>query len=780
MKLSIAWLFDHIDAQYTHLDMSQLMSTFNQKVAEIEGFYTSKIDLASLFLAQVESVAPTECFIPELNESTQLPSREGIEKGQWYLIIKKRDGYDWANQSDLGRRGDEAEKMLRLLPAMSTDEQDAKGGWKQQVVAEDYIIEIDNKSITHRPDMWGHRGFAREIALLLGKTMKPLDNMITTLPIQDFSTEVPATAQQPFSARIIEPRLINRFAYAYFSEIHNESSLPWMAARLCRIGQRPIDALVDMTNYVMCDMGQPMHAFDANGISAKHFEIRLAKPHEKLTLLDDETIELTDKDIVITDGTKPISLAGVMGGKDTQMQPSTASMVLESAHFDATSVRETAARHKKRTEASARFEKTLDPNQNILAIERFVRLLQDAEILYKVSGIASMGPKAQELAVSIEHEYIEKRLGVEIAAEQIISVLHSLGFQATTATVQGNFVYHIQVPTFRSTKDVRIKEDILEEIGRSFGYTNIPFVLPHKEMKPSSLHHVYVVRRIKQLLAYGCAMREVSNYSFYDEDFLRELHWQPQDSICVQSPVSENWKALTGSLIPGLLKNICQNNAEYDRLSFFEWGRVWHKDQDQIIERKQLAGIKYSQKNSISFYDLQALIEQIAHLIRLPLSWQKVCDPTDPWFAPYQTARIMYGDICIGTVGVIDIAFTHSIFSGYAAAFVLDGDFLVDFYGTPIRFVASSKYPSVQRDISIMVPLAVTVDRLQEAIYQSSDLIKKVTLVDMFRKEDWVDTKSLTFNFIMQDEHKTLTSQEVDAIAAGAIQAVQALGAQVR
>lgn len=775
MKLSITWIFDHINAAYTQVNMPELMTLFNQKVAEIEGFYTSKIDLSSLYLGQVlTSAEQVEVSIPELDMQVALAKRDGLQSGSWYMIKKVQNGYRWAHEADLGGEKD------TLLPQLASDEQDAKGGWKQQIPAEDYIIEIDNKSITHRPDMWGHRGFAREIALLLDLPVKPLDDMITTLAVQDFATEVPATAQQPFSARIVDPRYINRFAFAYFAEIQNGPALPWMAARLCRVGQRPINLLVDMTNYVMCDMGQPMHAFDANVISAKHFEIRLAKPHEKLTLLDDDTIELTGKDIVITDGTKPISLAGVMGGSDTQIQPDTGSMVLESAHFDATSVRESAARHKKRTEASARFEKTLDPNQNITAIERFVRLLQDADISYKVSGIASMGPKAQELALSIEHDYIEKRLGVSIPADSIVSLLHRLGFQATHATVKGALTYHIQVPTFRCTKDVRIKEDILEEIGRSFGYTNIPFVLPQKETKPSSLHHVYMVRRIKQLLAYGCRMREVSNYSFYDEDFLRELNWQPHESICVQSPVSENWKALTGSLIPGLLKNVWQNHAEHEQLNFFEWGRVWHKKQEDIIERKQLAGICYNQKQSVSYYDIQDIVEQVAHMIRLPLSWQKVDNPSEPWFAPYQTARMMYGDICVGTIGVLDSAYTHRVIPGHAAAFVIDGDFLVDFYGTPMRFVPSSKYPFVQRDISMMVPLTVTVEQLKEVIKASSEHITQVTLVDVFQKEEWVDTKSITFNFIMLDAHKTLTSQEADAIASQVLLAVQAVGAQVR
>ena len=778
MKLSLAWIFDHIDAKQKDIDMSHLMTLFNQKVAEIEGFSTSKIETSSLFLARVERIdEQIKVSVPELEDSEKeihVPVREGIEQDKWYMIARRKNGYDWAQEADLG--GDNH----TLLPAFSCDEHDVNGSWKEAIPELDYVIDIDNKSITHRPDMWGHRGFAREIALLLQLPMKSQDKIITPLPIEEFSYEVSATAQQPFSARIVNPDYIDRFAFAYFSQIQNGGSFPWMAARLCRTGFRPIDMIVDMTNYVMCDIGQPMHAFDANKFPAKHFEIRLAHAHEKLTLLDDETIELTEKDIVITDGTKPISLAGVMGGKDTQILLDTTSMVLESAHFDATAVRESAARHKKRTEASARFEKTLDPNQNITAIERFVRLLKDAEVSYRVSGIASMGKKAQEIEVNIAHAYIEKRLGVEISEDQILSILRGLEFHVTSAGSAHNRMYHVQVPTFRCSKDVRIKEDILEEIARSFGYTNIPFVLPHKATKPSSLHAVYTVRRIKELLAFGNAMHEVSNYSFYDEDFLRELRWKPHDPISVQSPVSENWKSLVDSLIPGLLKNVWQNHGEHEQLNFFEWGRTWHKDQEHIIEKKQLAGLLYDQKKMISFYTIQSMVSQIAHMLRLPITWQKVDDPHDPWFAPYQTAHILYGDIVVGTIGIIDVAFTYPILSGHAAAFVIDGDFLINFFGTPVQFVPPSKYPSVQRDISMMVPLAVTVDQIKEAIQASSQQIVQVKLVDMFRKDDWIDTKSLTFNYIMQDTHKTLTSGEADAISASVLKAVESLGAQIR
>lgn len=774
MKLSLAWIFDHIDTYDKNVDMSALMHLFNEKVAEIEGYYESNIDLASLYPAQVVSQDPCELFVPELNSTVNPAMREDIKLHRFYLLKKTNTGFRWAKESDFGGQKD------TLLPALTFDEQDAKGGWRQTMQANDYVIDIDNKSVTHRPDMWGHRGCAREIALLLDLPMKLIDSMITPLPLENYATEVSATALQPFSARIITPEYADRFAFAYFSCIHNDSSIPLIASRLCRVGLRPIDLLVDATNYVMCDLGQPMHAFDANRISAKHIEIRTARPHEKLILLDDETIDLTEKDIVITDGTKPISLAGIMGGKETRTTPDTTAMLLESAHFDATTVRESAAHHKKRTESSARFEKTLDPNMNVIAIERYVRLLQDADVDFKVSSIASMGRNAEELVLSIEHSYIEKRLGTPISTEQVIAIFRGLHFQVTSNSSGNDIIYEVHVPTFRCTKDIRIKEDLLEEIARCFGYTHIPFVLPTKETKPSALHAVYAVRHIKQLLAYGTALHEVSNYSFYDELFLHELGWHPHNPIPVQSPVSENWRALVSSLIPGLLKNVVTNHTEHELLNFFEWGRVWHRENENIIERKQLAGICYDQKKAVSFYTVQSLIARLAHMLRLPIMWRKVDNPHEPWFAPYQTAHLMYGEIQIGTVGVLDIAFTHTVLQGHAAAFVLDGDFLINYVGTPMQFVPVSRFPTIRRDISMMVPLAITVESIKEALLQCSDRITEVSLLDVYQKEDWIDTKSLAFSYLIQDTHKTLTSEEADAVSALAVQAVKALGAQIR
>ncbi|MEX0849255.1 MAG: phenylalanine--tRNA ligase subunit beta [Candidatus Dependentiae bacterium] len=775
MKISIAWVFDHLNADYKTVDIDQLVKLFNQKVAEIEGYYTVEIPLDKLFIARVADVAAehVQLHITQTNETIQLPKREHLKVGQHYLIKKDDKKTCWAMAHDFGGQKDQ------ILPEIFCNEQQARGDWQQSIEAKDYIIEVDNKSITHRPDMWGYRGIAREFALLLDLKLKPLDRMITPLDITEYTHESIASDSMPFSVRIVHPKYIKRFAISYFTNIENRPSLPWMISRLCKVENRPINTLVDMTNYVMLDMGQPTHAFDAQKITTQHFEPRLAHEKETLTLLDDDTIQLTKEDIVITDGQQPIALAGVMGGKDSEITMRTTSMVLESANFDATTIRESAARHKKRTEASARFEKTLDPNQNIVAIERFVKLLQHANIPFEVGGVVSVGPKTEALTLNISHEYIEQRLGTEIASEKVVAILDALGCKVSVDNNK-QISYRVTIPTSRCTKDIQIKEDILEEIARVYGYTNIPFVLPYKQTKPSDLDALYRMRRIKRLLAFGYDMREVYNYSFYDEDFLRELNWKPTDYISVQSPVSENWQHLVTSLIPGLLKNVWQNHADHEQLNFFESGRVWQKIDAKIIERPELAGIFYNQKKIFSFYDVKAVVQHIAEMIHMPLTYKKVDKPVDPWFAPYQTAHLMCEDTVVGTVGVIDVGCTHTLFAGHAAAFVFDQSFLGNFKPSLIKFKPLAKYPAVERDISMMVPLKVTVAEVTQAIKTSNDAIDTVQLVDMFQKDDWKDKKSLTFSFAMQHADKTLTTKEADALYEQVIQSVKNIGAEIR
>ena len=774
MKLSIAWIFDHIDAPYHQIDIAQLVTLFNQKVAEIEAFYPVHIPLKELTLAKVTRIDDNavHAHSDEWGTDMALPKRSDVAINAWYLVRKTNDGYRWATAADVGGSNES-------LSAMHVAADETKGAWKERIAENDYIFELDNKSVTHRPDMWGYRGVAREVALLLDLPLKPIDQMIKTLSVNSYETKSAASDALPFTIAVQEPTYVKRFAAAYFSHVHNGASLPWIAVRLAKSEQRPIDVLVDMTNYVMLDMGQPAHAFDAERITTKTIAPRFAQAKETLTLLDGQDIKLTDKDIVITDGKQPIALAGVMGGAATAVHAATHAILLEAANFDATTIRETATRHKKRTESSARFEKSIDPEQTVKTIERFAQLLSDAGMAYGVSAITSIGAPTPEHHIHIAHTYITDRLGVEIASAEIVRMLTALGCQVTLSEKDGQTLYDILVPSWRSTKDLTIKEDIVEEVGRIYGYTNMPFALPKKQTIPSDLRNVYQVRHIKRQLAFASAMREVHNYAFYDEAFLRECQWRPDNAVKVQNPVSEHWQYLVTSLVPHLLKNVMQNHAQHATLRFFEWARIWQQGSKAIKEETQLAGIFYA-KEPFSFYQAKAELQKLTAALHLPLRWERVDAPTVPWFMPYQTATLWYEDQCIGMAGTANQAFTHTLFEGHAFIFTLDGTFLANYRQPEITYAPASKYPSIDRDMSMMVPLQVSVAQITDVIAKASPLIREVTLVDLYQKDEWHDQKSCTFRFVVQDEHKTLTKQEADTIWDAVATSLKAIGAQIR
>ena len=532
-----------------------------------------------------------------------------------------------------------------------------------------------------------------------------------------------------------------------------------------------------------------MHAFDAAFITSKTIVPRRAKNKEKLTLLDGQTVELTDQDLVITDGKRPLALGGVMGGKDTGISAQTTSIFLESANFDATTIRKTAARHKQRTEASARFEKSLDPNQNVPALLRFLRLLDDAKINARSSEIFSLGTPTKEGELAISHEFLEKRLGVTLAPLFVAKTFSKLGFGFEQVSTDGKEGYKLTIPTFRSTKDVRIKEDIVEEIGRFFGYVNIPQELPLMQLSPSNVDWVYRVRSIKEMLAYALTMREINSYSFFDEDFLRELGWEPGPTASVQSPVSENWRRLVTSLVPGLLKAVQLNVADNDQLRFFEWARTWSTAQagswfsgktGNLIEKKVLAGILFDQRKAVDFYEAKEQLMILFQALNIDVAWERVDKSDCPWFLPYQTAYVTHKGDKIGIVGKIHPGFMSKVSQGDAVLFELDGDFLLRYKAPTAKFIPASRYQAVGRDISMLIPVQLTADEIMKLIEKTDNKITSVALLDFFEKDEWKDQKSMTFRFIMQDHEKTLSKEEVDAVWDTIADKLKKLGATIR
>jgi len=780
MKLSLSWIFDHIDGDYKNIDMVQFVERFNTTTAEIEGFEAVKLDVDSLSLVQItaQTDEKVSVFSPEWDKEIVLSPRIDAKVGNFYLIKKDGDSYFWATVEDFHcpKEG--------LAPAVRCDETLIDGGWKKEYETQDYILEVDNKSVTHRPDMWGHRGFAREVAALLGMPFRSIDEFVKDKEIKDFKEGEVAKDENGFTLRVEDPTIGKRFAGLYITNIKARPSSLQMALRLMRVGSRAIDFIVDVTNYVMLDLSQPMHAFDAQKLTDKTIMPRLAKKGEKLVLLDDAELELMPTDYVVADSKKPVALAGIMGGKDSGIDPDTHSLFLESANFDASTIRRTALRFHVRTDASSRFEKSLDPNQNVTGILRLLKIFEDEKIEFEASDyILSFGKRAQENEVVVEHCFIEKRLGADIDYEFVVKTLESIEFGVETHKKNDHVAYTVTIPTFRGTKDVRFPIDIVEEVGRFFGYENICFELPQKETKPYDLDPVLQIRRIKNQLAFGLKMHEASNYPFFDEEFIRKLGWEPANYAQVDNPLSQNWKRLVTSLIPHLIKDIDQNVARYDTLRFFEFARTWSREKDIISEKKSLAGIFFDVKK-IDFYCAKSWVSSLFNMLGMEVVWKKVdadeLKKSHPWFFPYQTAHIFYGDILVGTAGKLDPSFYATMFEGDAFGFELDGDFLTSYKVDQVMYKAKSKYPEVIRDVSMFVPLSVTVDHVVAAISSCDDKIAAVLLVDSFQKDGWEDKKSLTFRFILQDYKKTLEKDEVDAVYSEVVAALKGIGAEVR
>lgn len=775
MKISLAWLFDHLQGDLHKVDVQFLVDQFNLKVAEIESFEkiiikTSQFTVAKLLQNDIDC----ELFSLELKQNIQVCSRSDAKVGDYYLLKKLDLGWAWAGGKDFNSAKD------NLLPALYFESDDAATNWSEQVDLQDYILEVDNKSLTHRPDMWGHRGFAREIGALLGLGLKPEQDFFAQVPVEYAKHSFARNAQNPFSLAI-NTSGCKSLAGLYLS---NVSGLPVelnMAIRLFKVDMRSISQLVDLTNYVMLDIGQPMHVFDADLIAKNELLARQAHSHEKLVLLGGEQIELTHNDLVIADGNGPVSLAGIKGGASTGASNSTKNLLLESAVFDATVIRRSSAHHKIRTESSARYEKTLDPNQNILAIRRFVKLQSQIDTSLQVNyPIIALGEQIEPKQIELNHEFIQTRLGVKIATDFVVDILTKLGFQVVVKhDLVEQIIYQITVPTWRASKDINIAMDIVEEVARMWGYDKITPVLPSKITQPGNLDKVFRIRQIRQLLA-SIGMHEVENYPFYDETFLQAIKWQPQNAVEVRNPVSENWRRLVTSLLPHLCKNLQQESHDYSMLRYFEWGRIWYpKDAVSAFEVRTLAGV-FFERSGVDFYVMKNHLVNLFNILHIDVVWQKPAAHLPIWYHPYQTAVLMHFGKQIGTAGKLSLGWMSNICEGEAFAFELDGDFILNQSPDAVEYKTISRYQPVCLDISLFVPLAVTVEQLQIIIKQADALIYHVELVDSFKKDDWLDKKALTFRYFFVDHEKTLSGTQIAVVQQQVEAAILKSGASVR
>ncbi len=781
MKLSIAWIFEHISKDYKEINVPDLISKFSSTCAEIESTKFIDLDLSSFTIATVNKLGnnKAELFSQELKKEIVLQQIANIAVGQNYLIYKDKKIFRWATLQDLGSDKD------GLVPSIWCHDKDLKGDWKKTFESSDYILEIDNKAVTNRPDLWGHRGFAREFAALLDAGLLPEERFFNSKPVKHYVHNAPVNSTNPFSLEIALDTSdcgspCRRFAGLYIKSIENKKSDLCIATRLARIDSRPIDFIVDATNYVMFDIGQPMHAFDADTIKTKKIVARCASEDEKIELIDDSEVTLSNQDFVITDGQKPIALAGIMGGKDTQVTANTSSLFLESANFNASTIRKTALRLKKRTEASARFEKSLDPNQNTYAISRYLKILDDAEIAYNASdSIVSIGSLLEEKTIKVSHESIVDTIGVNVLPNKIQEILVKLGFGVQSEQAKDGLVFVVTVPTYRATKDITIPEDIIEEVARFVGYTNINMKMPKRSMEAFDISYTMATRAVKKHMAYGLGMNETQTYAFYDEEFLREIEFEPKDTLSVASPQSSNWQRLITSLVPNLVKCLSINKSR-ESLRFFESNRVWFTDNGQPVETLELAGIFYEQKKAADFYEFKALLGTLWDLLKINIEWVKAVQEIEPWYNENQVADLMHDGRIIGRAGKVSQKMLNRVVDGDAFVFELDANFLFNVKPEIHKFKPLKKYPEVHLDISILVDQDVVSADIKDIIKKCDPRIMAVAVIDFFEKEEWATKKSLTFSYSIYDDSKTMGKEDIDVIMSTVQNKLIKFGAEIR
>lgn len=773
MKLSLAWIFDHLSVNWQDYNISLLLDRLGKTVAEIESAQLVTYNPHNFTLFTVTRIAEQEIygFCPEYNQEIALSFRADCWIGHHYLIKRGDENiqtYQWADGADFHST------KLGLLPAVQVTPAELQGSWKQTFEQQDWILTFENKSLTHRPDLWSHRGFARECAAILGVKLIDERQLLAHIPVHHYEQSSP---DYPHALSVsLETPACTRLAALEISSVSYTPSLLWMAHRLLRVDARPLNVLVDTTNYVMFDIGQPMHAFDAQTITKKI--VATMGNYESLTLLDGQTIQVTQNDCIMSDGIQPLSLAGIMGGQATGVTLETHSLIIEAGCFNATTIRKSSAHFKKRSESSMRFEKSLDPAQVTKALARYVKLLECNQVAHHVaSPMMVVGSVLPEKIIAVEHAYLEKKIGIELEHARVEKILKSLEFGVKTCNNHGSVIYHIQVPSIRATKDIEQPCDIVEEIARYIGLDHLPATIPALPVHPTSMHELMALRYIKDFCAFSLPSHEVRNYALYDQHFLQQLGWSAHDAVSIKNPVSEHFSQLVTSLVPHLLKNIAHNYLHQQTLTMFECNKIWLHDHHIPQEHKSLAVVWYGAQE-LNFYAIKDKIEQLFKSLSLTVLWKKA-EHVAAWYHPYKTAAIMLNNQVIGHYGVANPAFLKPL--GFEHALIMECmlEKILE-KAQAHTFKPLSKFPETWFDISLMIPVLITVAEIESAIKKADERIFSVMLVDFFQKADWIDQRSITMRFYARDEHRTLTKEDIDHIYTKVVEHVTHCGATVR
>jgi len=620
----------------------------------------------------------------------------------------------------------------------------------------DSIIEVDNKSLTHRPDLWGHHGMAREVAAI---TVKKLID-----PVKPRALGGPRAVH----VDIENFELCPRYSALVFEHVTVKASPAWLVQRLEAVGLNAINNIVDVTNFVMAEIAQPMHAFDADKLHGNTIFVRSGKPGEEFAALNGESYALDPSNLVIADAKGAIALAGVIGGAGSAISDSTTRIVLESANFNATSVRKTSSKLKLRTDASMRFEKAQDPLNTVRGLQRALELLEQVSPgIRLVGGLAdAYRPFPTQPHVLLPMDWLDRKLGRAIPPAEVRAILEALEFKVEEIDPRKFSVF---VPSWRATKDVSIKDDLVEEVGRMIGYDSITPVAPltPARVQPASPRREFHRRLREMAVAQG--FTEVYNYSFLSDDQARAFGFDPAGCVQVANPIAAGNNLLRPSLLPLIWKNLGDNARHFDQFRFFEIGREVHPDG----EVPHLAAAVFSKHDGAKDDGLAGLFElkRLAECLAPGAALRPLRD-TQPYQHPYRAAEALCGETAVGQLFEFHPSMVEA---GRAAVLDLDLALLEKLQPAPARYQPLRRFPASAFDLSVVAPARALVGevRARLASHAGANLLSIVFQRDFALPDG---QRSLSYRLTVGASDRTLSSEEVSAIRARIIAGMREAG----
>ncbi len=643
--------------------------------------------------------------------------------------------------------------------------------------ADDVVFEVDNKSLTNRPDLVGHFGMARELAALYRL------KLVEKKPAKLKSGPANGRAGKGYklAVKVESAAACPRYTAVVVEGVKVGPSPAWMQGRLAAVGIRPINNVVDVTNYVMMEGGQSLHAFDAAKLSKEknvQVNVRFAKKGETLVTLDGVERKLDPSMLLITtdapstsSGNKALVIAGIMGGKESGIADGTTTILLESANFDPSVIRKTSQALGLRSEASMRYEKSLDPMLCDTLLARAVELLKDlhpnANVVSSIVDVSKKLPKP--LKLQIDSDWLESRLGITIKSKEVSDILSRLGFGVKSKRSS----WTLTVPSWRATKDIAIPEDIVEEVARIYGYERIPSSMPLFPCKPPVQDPLRIMaRQMRGTLTQKLAATETYQYAYARPQTLETLGFKLSDHLKLANPLSDERPYLVRSLVPNLLENVAKNQHQESSLRIFEVARVFHgeaKGEENgakgflPAQPYRLAIAVSNQGDEKPFVSMRQIVMSLLSDLGYAADF-KTYDG-ESWSHAGRSAHVVVAGKTVGYVceASPNAAMTMGIDRRVAVA-EIELENLLAITPSPISYTPPSVFPEVKRDLALVVADRTEYDTIESALKKSSPLLKSIELFDVYRGKGVEEgKKSIALHLVFRADDKTLEAATVDA-----------------